>query len=382
MNRQASSSSRKFFSVLLSLGMLLAAETLGQAFYFARHFPKTYSQNYQPKTFTRFSIYGVYDYIPGVPVDLRGIGYPLNYLGVDQYGFVHNGYDRPLKEEDEIVLLLGGSTVEGRGASSNRNTIAATLERMLQGKFPGRPIRVLNGGRAGYFSYQELAFLAGKIPQLLKPRAVISLNGRNDADLPAGYADFGWKPNWKPYFDTLTRDVNRRILQVAHPLLEFREWLIAHSIIAGTLSRILRPAPPVSFYAPQEKSPRPEILSRAARAYLANHAVAHAAARTLGASYYAFLQPILLESQKPLTPEEKKIQEEWGKHYKGPFFWPALEIFYAEVLRQAGGMDFFHDLSRIFQKVPGKVYWDNCHYTDYGNELIARQILAEIVKDF
>ncbi len=370
---------RKFLLPVLFIFLLEAA---GQFYYFVRHFPATYWENYRPKAFSSFSVYGAYEYIPGKPVDLRGIGYPVDFLGVDRYGFVHNGEDRPFQQKEEIILLLGGSTVEGRGASSNARTIAARLEALFQKKFPGRNFRVVNAGRAGYIAYQELALLTGRIPQILNPRLVIALDGRNDADPAIGHADYGWKPNWQPYFDTLTQDVNRRMSGQTRPMAEFRSWLVAHSFLAGALERILKPRPPVTFYAPQEKAPSLEILQKAALAYLLNHDIAFASSRAQGAGYYVFLQPVLLESRKSLTAEEKGIQQEWGRHYKGPFFWPALESFYGEVARQAKGRPFFHDLSLIFQNIPARLYWDNCHYNDAGNEFIAEKIFSVIQKEF
>jgi hypothetical protein len=88
-------------------------------------------------------------------------------LGIDRYGFYHNGDEKRelLPKEGRLfrIFILGGSTMAGLGASSNTATIPAQLEKMLNER-AGWPkqkhFEVINAGVPGYTSAQELALFA------------------------------------------------------------------------------------------------------------------------------------------------------------------------------------------------------------------------------
>ena len=61
-----------------------------------------------------------------------------NNLETDRYGFIHNGIDLEITNETYNIFVTGGSTVEGRGSSSNSNTIAANLEKIHKKNSIGR----------------------------------------------------------------------------------------------------------------------------------------------------------------------------------------------------------------------------------------------------
>jgi hypothetical protein len=122
------------------------------------------------------------------------IGYrnkPYSNHGIqtfDRYGLPlnepHQERDLLKKPDDEFrVIMLGGSTVEGRFLTSSTDTLPARLERSIQKMFNdngiGLKTSVINGGTSGYFSGQELASF---IYQFLstKPDMVVFFNGIND----------------------------------------------------------------------------------------------------------------------------------------------------------------------------------------------------------
>ena len=374
-----SSSAKKIVLTIASVLLFFAAaEGVGRAVYFFSH-RKVAWPPVDETSYSRFTLYGAYEYIPGSEIPLTSLGYPARFLGVDRYGFVHNGEDRKLQENDFVIVLLGGSTVEGRGASSNAATIAAFLERILNEKFPGKSFRVLNAGRTGYIAYQEFDLLYGKILQDFKPAMVLAVDGRNDAANLIQYADHGWKPNWQPYFDELTGQVNSLMAGGGpNPLGALAGWLAHRFILAEGIRRAFQ-RPAGVFYFPQEQKPTPEIQERALENYFQAHALAFAACVGKRIPYHVFIQPALLESKKTLSDRDRKLRKDWEGYYHKKIYWESLEEFYGGLRRKSAGIPYFHDLSGIFRNRPGQVYFDSCHYTDAGSQFIAEKI-ADVIE--
>ncbi len=99
--------------------------------------------------------------------------------GIDRYGFLRNSAeDRVIdKKQNLLIFILGGSTVQGNGASSLETTISGFLERMLRDG--GTQAQVINAGQPGYFSPQTFDLLTHEI-LFFRPDIIISLDGIND----------------------------------------------------------------------------------------------------------------------------------------------------------------------------------------------------------
>lgn len=84
------------------------------------------------------------------------------------------------KEPGEVrIVVLGGSSAFGYGATSDETTFAAVLENDLAARFPEHRIRVLNAGTPAYVSYQVLAKLQLKVLDL-EPDYLVLYLGWND----------------------------------------------------------------------------------------------------------------------------------------------------------------------------------------------------------
>ncbi|MBN1337355.1 MAG: hypothetical protein JXB39_15460 [Deltaproteobacteria bacterium] len=65
------------------------------------------------------------------------------------------------KDADEFrILLLGDSSAFGQGVAADEG-MSAVLERLLQGRVPGRRVEVLNGACPGWTTFQAVRFLEG-----------------------------------------------------------------------------------------------------------------------------------------------------------------------------------------------------------------------------
>src|SRR5207253_588568 len=95
------------------------------------------------------------------------------------------------------VIVLGGSTAFGSGASSEAATVPGALERLLIPRAPeGRSIEVLNAGVPGYDAWQELTVLESKVLEA-QPDLVVVLDGFEDF---ARSLEPGSKPADPPFF--------------------------------------------------------------------------------------------------------------------------------------------------------------------------------------
>ena len=355
----------------------------GQSFWQVE--PAVYAESNRPHV--TFTPYGMIEYAANTTAYM--VDYPA-VLHTDRHGLIHNGTDRAWDPNDWYVVVLGGSTVEGRGASSNATTLVAQLEQRLNAQRPANAphVVVLNAGFPGHMSYQQLGRIDGWVSQDLleqgvRPRLIVALDGRNDAFYLAAYAD-SWHPNWQPYFDSLRHDVNA--VQQATVSVAVRAavrgvmWLSYHSAFVYAFEQALKPRAPAAPPFPQRAVPPAPMVARAASAYVNNHIVAKARAATLGAQYLVFLQPTLSADLKPQpSAGEQAAMHTWGQAFYDPqVYWQTLQGFYPQARGQAAGLDYFHDLSGLFAHSAATLYWDSCHYNDAGNAKLAQAMAAVI----
>ena len=105
------------------------------------------------------------------------------------------------------VVVLGGSTVEGYGATSSLEALPAQLLRLLAQEYrPSSETRtrfeVMNAGVGGYFSPQELLFYLSEIGEF-RPHLVISYGGWNDSTYGVRMAEGGGNRLDLPHLDCL-----------------------------------------------------------------------------------------------------------------------------------------------------------------------------------
>ena len=326
-----------------------------------------------------FCPYTLHEYRPNSVARLPR--YPED-LKTDRYGFIHNGSDRAITREEYVIFLLGGSTVEGRGASGNEQTIAAQLEQLINsaGGQAGKKVRVINAGRRGFFSYQEFCLLYGKLLPNFPIDMVIALDGRNDAYYAGAFGGSRWKPNWSPEYDAvaaLVNDAQERCGYVG--AAEVVDWLGRYSI---TVHLLHKAAPQKANRELEERFESKgrvsdEILQKACAYYVNTHILMRQLGVMNGFEYEAFLQPVLLPEKKAkFSANEEKMLERFlskGGSDREVYF-DAIGRYYSATEKRIAGNEWFHDLSGIFANVSDNAYTDSCHYCDEGNRQIALAI--------
>ena len=170
--------------IFIFFSLFLFFEILGQSFFYIKNEISFYK--YKDLTFFSFApkinILNLGMYSPNELAVLSG--YPSNLM-TDRYGNIHNGLDKEIVNQNFNIFFVGGSTVEGRGSSSNQTTIPAYLEKIFNEDyypfFLNKKVHVINMGFSGDTTFQEQLRIFGIIMPNYKPDLIISLTGRNNA---------------------------------------------------------------------------------------------------------------------------------------------------------------------------------------------------------
>jgi hypothetical protein len=361
-------------TIVLSIILLLfVVDIFGHIFYYFTHH-RTFIFN--KMAYGEFTPYGLIHHKPNAIIKLPG--YPSD-LKTDQYGFVGNGYKKEIENDEYLIFIVGGSTVQGTGASSNAATIAACLERILNQRAGANRFRVVNAGVGGFVTYQQLSLIDGEILGKFKPKMILALDGLNDGFYAVSFKE--WRPNWQPYVDQLTRDVNRNMEPGFGIMIDL---IKRYSSIGALFDKIGKKVFHRDDQAITQKSMPPETrLEAAAQGYLENHLVTRERLHLHGIKYRVFLEPFLAGYLKrKISPEEVKYMQEWGRRYKNPdIFYLGMEKFYALVTQKGENLRFFNDLSKLFMDTPETTYVDHCHFNDTGNLMISEALASRLWHD-
>jgi hypothetical protein len=215
-------------------------------------------------------------------------------LKTDATGLIHNGTPRTKKDLIGAIFIFGGSTVEGRGSSSNTTTIPAQIEKCLRPKITNS---VVNFGLSVDMSFQEMQRAVGIVMAQYSPAMLVFLDGRNDAY-------YLQRTDWKPF------DSNPGIYSpfgFINNKVEQPPWLrLLHNARAISslvnLAFTIREHP--NHLVGQYENPSPQKNSLAANAYLASHNGIDAMAKQMGIPSISFLQPTLGVGEKIITAIE------------------------------------------------------------------------------
>ena len=362
------------YGILLAGALVVLFEVMGRSLFFSERAEQGVGRWVQ-----NFSPYTLFKNAPNSSVMSRGVAsrYPSN-LSTDRYGFIHNGYSRVISDDDFTIFIIGGSTVEGRGAGSNSQTIAAHLERILNnGKLTRHnKIKVINAGLVGFNSFLEFNLLFTRIAPGFKPDMVISLNGRNDWWY---LVDGGWQPQSHPYQDDIEREINSFINSNYYRARMVLGSCLQYSIIHRTLTRLLDSPSPM----PIERSYRSDQLKECAVNYANNLELCKRLSELEGFRYLAFLQPMLTPSLKASFSQHEadRTARFYGNRENWEYSTGAADKFYTASRTQLEDHDWHYDISRIFLHNKESMYYDSCHYNDAGSKMIAMKIASVILAE-
>jgi len=268
------------------------------------------------------------------------------------------------------ILMLGGSTTLGSGASSDETTIPALLEKEL--RRAGTSVEVVNCGVSGFVSWQELVYLTTELMRL-EPDFVVFYDGANDAYAAVdSLIRFSSTPLEIQY--RVTHPLSAFLLEVFDSVQLVR---IPMNFIKSRQMRAVKASYSAKEVFYQRDKPEigiPSLKELDARAFMDQ---VRALEPAFGFKSLYVLQPTLEDvgNGKPLSDMEKRIEE----HFANAQVRKQMAPIYDGFRRVYGSSDDALDLSRLFNENPATLYCDTVHLNDHGNLIVAHAIADAMI---
>jgi lysophospholipase L1-like esterase len=276
------------------------------------------------------------------------------------------------------IFMFGGSTMWGTGAR-DEFTIPSILARELARR--GVAATVTNYGETGWVTTQELIALEIELREGRRPDLVIFYDGINDtytafqqgvAGIPQNEA------NRVREFNFMKKPVRERLRLIARDAalrLAVRRLLGAFTAAddKGLVVQLDEAAPGASLDVEQSTRLARQVID----AYWSNVELVRALGEHYKFKSLFYWQPTV--SDKPsLTAYEQECRAEMKP----------IDRFYQQTYaalrdRQLGqpGAPWIQDLTSIFSTVSEPVFVDRFHLGEPGNEMIARQMLPDVLAE-
>ena len=283
---------------------------------------------------------------------------------------------QPRKANERRILITGGSTAWGLGASSNEATVAGALERLLNNNAEGVSYRVMSGAYPAWQSRHELVSVM-EYYDLFDPDLIITLTGYNDLyGITHGGRD-----------ELHTRPESRMLAKAVEESLQPMSTMRALRKVGGSLgiwrivvyfrekTQLASPAKSsVKFDANRARQVIPKIVDRyVTMADFSNRR---------GAGLMIAVQPDIYTTGKPLTREEALVRERFTtrfEHIAGTYSKYRADFLH-ELERQIPHEDTtVLDLKGVFDAIDDRpLFLDDCHLNDAGYGLIATNLLTAV----
>jgi hypothetical protein len=299
----------------------------------------------------------------------RGYALPASFAGryhaTDRFGFRNPSKHRPGAAR---VAFFGGSTMY-----SVKTTAAASIPGLVDASLDATRAEAVNYGIGGYGSTNELmTFIEVTRPADHGIRWAVFLDGVNEV----GRASERWQDRaGAPFYD----------------VLGYR-WRDTHFALANELGLATRPRLAVTralgwlferatlAWRSRSLSRTDEDYRQAGRAvaeiYFANLADIRALSAAKGIEPLFFLQPTVFDVARP-TDRERRIREHASARVIDV---GRLEAAAYRAIREDARFAAFgvRDLTDALEGRLGEIFFDDCHLTQAGNQLLARRIRAAL----
>ncbi|MCA9010653.1 MAG: SGNH/GDSL hydrolase family protein, partial [Planctomycetaceae bacterium] len=283
-------------------------------------------------------------------VGWRGQPFQGDYLTIGADGLRKTP---PIAATDRVplqVFAFGGSTLWGEGAT-DAETIPAWLQQLLTEQ-SDYPIQLTNFGQRGWVSTQGLVQLileirAGHIPDL-----VVFYDGYNEITAAHSTQQIGVPEN---FWDLRNIDVMQRA---------------AGKVAKGTeLGRLLLKRPPRPVFQIDVISTSQKIVNN----YLAVLDLTKSLGRQYGFDVLFYWQPQLLTEAKELTPAEAELMNHpWLPEPVKKL----VPLVYSAISKAAATQTGLYDIHDCFAGQTEQLYFDPCHITGTGNQMVAESMLT------
>jgi hypothetical protein len=350
--------------------------------------------------------YGLYD--PVVTQRYR-FGQDQGTMEINASGFIHNGSDEPLlntfpEKPDGVfrIMLLGGSSMAGNALQSgNTQTIAAYLERQLNtsgvSAETGLAFQVLNWGHSGAYSFTEaVRFLSDGIHA--QPDMIMMLDGWNDTvqanlehrrmDVP--HALLNWGNLHYQFYDRMFALKS----STSGPALFTYTMGVINWMGLGANTSETRPA----AYESNPVSPLSSHILKSdptmAGVLAGNWKIVAGWAAASDVGFTAYLQPFAGHLRGAAPQEEttdlearfRLLADIHGPDWQQDNYMATMTAAYEAYRQELRPLNDafpspdvqFVDLTDFFSNVAERVYLDQIHYNERGNEMLAARFAQDV----
>ena len=327
-----------------------------------------------PNTLARKYTYN--DYIKG-----KGKG-----LFTDNYGFIHNGDpERELFQDDYYnIIFIGGSSAEGANTtSSNENTIAAQIEKILRKQ--NSKLNVINAGKSAYKSFDEF-IMSYNLYGNYNFQEIIFFNGINDM-MSIAYSK---NPKWNYYKEVINWQDQYQFIHGERYTLKVKYYVdrIKSKILNRKKSDEYFNSPPGDFNEREFQKTRDTFESKndktnfeiLVRNYIYNLRLSKSFCEEFKIRCSFFLQPGIGGKNLKHQYEEKYFSKVKFKNFQSTINkWNEASSKLFKLIPKDENINFYN-ISDIFRDDQNLVYLDLVHYNDYGNQIIAEYITNNLLK--
>ena len=287
-----------------------------------------------------FTIIGIGGYTK--PLDSIDSLLTLNRRNEDIVGF--RVFDN-CKETGKKIVILGNSTSDP--STGNIKSWSEWLFEKLCNM--GTNITIYNGAITGYSSTQEFLELNRDVLQL-KPDMVISFSGYNDVQGNSTEEGFPFLHKYE---------------KKCYDFWSSQERLAPDSMAVRNVSSVT--------HGIKNELPDYEI-------WINNMTKMYVICKAFHIKFIGYLQPMVDYKVARRTNEHQKVIEEFLKVAHSEQLPDKVNSFCEEAVARISQYPYIHDLTNIFCE-EYNVFYDTCHYTEYGNQIIAENILKDIERE-
>ena len=295
-------------------------------------------------------------FIHGDTVSVNAPNQHSKTININSFGF--RGGEILKEKPDDVfrIFVVGGSTVYGYGATSDKTTIPGFLQEEFNSKKLDFKVEVINAGNPASDSLDEVFFVK-KIIEEFNPDLFIIYDGWNDAA-------------HKIRLDT--SDSLREETQNNNEFLKFKNFpfyrtpFVIHEII---------------FFDPSsqglvmvDESETPQKIELWVNRWLEICELGN----SMGFSTIVTVQPLLGTGEKILSQDEQKLVSSFPERHN---LLPVLEEMANGLSKLDPSCTETADLRNIFDGVDKPIFYDVGHSNDLGNKLIAQK-LFELIQGF
>lgn len=270
---------------------------------------------------------------------------------------------KDLKFKDNC-FLLGGSVAWGFGATSNENTPAYQIEKILSEKY-NLDFNVINLSEQSHSSIEELNTFVSSFHEL-KPKMVIFLSGCNDIHS-------GYKNEYKS-IDNYTTILDFFLWGDKIGIIREKNFLkVLIKLLTRSLKKTKKYNDDFYYFSKPNREEIPINLYKRKIDFINNFC------SIKGVKVFHFLQPDLF-FKKNKSDYEKKYEKFVSE--KKDFTMNQLNLIKKELFNNnnKNPSSFFYDLLDCFDDYNETIFFDKNHVTDKGYNIIAEKISEKINK--